>query len=142
MTGTATRKFSRQRELIYNRVKDFPTHPTAEEVYIALKKENPALSMGTVYRNLNLLSETGKLMRIHMGGSSERFDARIDPHCHLLCSECGGVFDVENVLPENIESRVFELHGHIVTEASLNFKGVCRSCAESEPVTAQRPSCG
>lgn len=128
MTGTATRKFSRQRELIYNRVKDFPTHPTAEEVYTALKTENPALSMGTVYRNLNMLSETGKLARIHIDGSPERFDARIDPHCHLLCSECGRVFDVENLLPGDIERRVFELHGHIVSEASLNFKGICREC--------------
>ncbi|MDE7361489.1 MAG: transcriptional repressor [Oscillospiraceae bacterium] len=131
MTGTATRKFSRQRELIYNRVKDFPTHPTAEEVYTALKKENPALSMGTVYRNLNLLSETGKLMRLHIEGSSERFDARIDPHCHLLCSECGRVFDIEDVLPENIERRVFERHGHLIAEVSLNFKGVCADCSGS-----------
>ena len=49
--------FSRQREIIYNRVMNFPTHPTAEEVYTALKQDNPNLSLGTVYRNLNQLRQ-------------------------------------------------------------------------------------
>ncbi|MCM1164959.1 MAG: transcriptional repressor [Lachnospiraceae bacterium] len=125
-----TRKFSKQRELILNQVKNNPVHPTADEVYTALKKDNPALSMGTVYRNLKLLSETGALKRIHIDGSPERFDARTDSHSHLICGKCGMVFDVEGVLPEGIENRVFELHGHVVTETALNFKGVCRKCSE------------
>lgn len=132
MTVTAIRKFSRQRELIYNQVKNYPVHPTADEVYTALKKEHPALSMGTVYRNLKLLSETGALKRIHLENSPERFDARTDSHCHLLCGRCGRVFDVEDVLPEGIESCVFERHGHLVTETSMSFKGICRGCAKEE----------
>lgn len=130
MTVSAIRKFSRQRELIYNQVKENPVHPTADEVYTALKKEHPALSMGTVYRNLNLLSEMGMLRKIHIDNSPERFDARTDCHCHLLCGKCGKVFDVDDVMPEEIENRVFERHGHLVTETVLNFKGICRGCAE------------
>jgi len=132
LTVTAIRKFSRQRELIYNQVKDYPVHPTAEEVYTVLKKDHPTLSMGTVYRNLNLLSEMGMLRKIHIDNSPERFDARTDSHCHLLCVQCGRVFDIEGVLPEGIENRVFERHGHLVTETALNFKGICRNCAEDK----------
>lgn len=129
---TGTRKFSKQRELIYNRVKNFPVHPTAEEVYDALKTENPALSMGTVYRNLKLLSETGALLKIHFDGSPERFDARTDRHCHLMCARCGRVFDIEGALPEGVERRVYERYGHLVTETALNFKGICAECADKE----------
>lgn len=131
MIITANRKFSKQRELIYNRVKNYPVHPTADEVYTALKKDNPNLSMGTVYRNLHLLAETGLLIRIHIGNSPERFDARTDSHCHMLCERCGRVFDIECGVPEGIEQRVFEKHGHIITDVSLSFKGVCGECADS-----------
>ena len=131
MTVTANRKFSRQRELIYNRVKNFPVHPTADEVYTALKKEHPNLSMGTVYRNLNLLSETGMLIKIHIDNFPERFDARTDNHCHMLCKRCGRVFDIEYDAPEGIGERVFEKHGHIITDVSLSFKGVCSKCADN-----------
>lgn len=131
MTVTANLKFSRQRELIYNRVKNYPVHPTADEVYTALKKEHPNLSMGTVYRNLNLLSKTGMLIKIHIDNSPERFDARTDSHCHMLCERCGRVFDIECGTPEGIEERVFEKHGHIITGVSLSFKGICGECAEN-----------
>lgn len=131
MTVTANRKFSRQRELIYNRVKNYPVHPTADEVYTELKKEHPNLSMGTVYRNLNLLSETGMLIKIHIDNFPERFDARTDRHCHMLCERCGRVFDIECGVPGGIEERVFEKHGHIITDVSLNFKGICSECADN-----------
>ncbi len=123
-------KYSKQRELIFNQVKNHPTHPTADEVYTALKKDNPALSLGTVYRNLNLLAKRGELIKIHIDPSKERFDARTEAHCHLLCTECGKVYDIDDSAPGEIEQRIFKRYGHIVTEASLNFKGICRFCAE------------
>lgn len=130
MITTPTIKYSKQRELIFNRVKNFPTHPTADEVYTALKKDNPALSLGTVYRNLNLLAKRGELIKIHIDNSKERFDARTEAHCHLLCTECGKVYDIDDSAPGEIEQRILERYGHIVTEVSLNFKGICRSCAK------------
>lgn len=128
MTG---RKFSRQRELIYDQVKNHPVHPTADEVYTALKKEHTSLSLGTVYRNLNLLTKMKMLKKIHLDNSKERFDARTDEHCHFLCEKCGRVFDVEDDAPNGIEKRVLESSGHIVTEVSLNLRGICRECAEN-----------
>ncbi len=131
MVVALNRKFSRQRELIYNQVKNYPVHPTADEVYTALRKEHPNLSMGTVYRNLNLLSETGMLIKIHIDNSPERFDARTDSHCHMLCERCGRVFDIECEAPEGIEERIHEKHGHIITEVSLSFKGICGGCSKA-----------
>ena len=77
-------KFSRQREIILRHVKNFPVHPTADQVYTALKKENPNLSLGTVYRNLNQLSDAGMLKKIHIADGSDRFDGRTDPHFHMI----------------------------------------------------------
>ncbi len=132
-----SRKFSRQREMIFNQVKNFPVHPTADDVYTALKKENPGLSLGTVYRNLNLLSELGELKKIHIEYAKDRFDARTEPHCHLLCTKCRRVFDVDDDAISGIEQRILAQYGHIVEEVSLNFKGICKSCAELPVISDQ-----
>ena len=114
--------------MIFNQVKNFPVHPTADEVYTALKKDDPALSLGTVYRNLNLLSELGQLNKIHIDNAKDRFDARTDRHGHLLCVKCGRVFDIEDDSINGIEERISERFGHAVREVSLNFKGICKDC--------------
>ena len=124
------RKFSRQRQMIYEQVKNHPVHPTADEVYTALKKDCPNLSLGTVYRNLNLLSDMGMLMKIHVGGDKDRFDGQTAPHCHFFCEKCGRVFDVESEDIRGIEKRVLERDGHTVTGIEINLRGVCRNCSE------------
>lgn len=123
------KNFSRQRELIYEQVKNHPVHPTADEVYSALKKDCPNLSLGTVYRNLNLLSKSGMLMKIHMGGDKDRFDGRTDAHCHFFCEICGRVFDVDDESIHGIKQRVFLNDGHTVTEMGINLRGTCCDCS-------------
>ena len=118
--------------MIFNQVKNFPTHPTADEVYTALKKDDPGLSLGTVYRNLNLLSELGQLRKIHIDNAKDRFDARTDTHCHLLCTKCHRVFDIEDHSADGIEERILKVYGHIVEEVSFNFKGVCKDCVNED----------
>lgn len=120
--------FSRQREIIYNQVLNFPVHPTAEEVYTALKQDNPNLSLGTVYRNLNQLSEAGMLLKIPIADGSDRFDGRTDKHYHMICEGCGRVFDVELDCLEGIPAAVLVSEGHQITRITLNLKGVCKEC--------------
>lgn len=122
--------FSRQRELIYEQVKNHPVHPTADEVYSALKKDCPNLSLGTVYRNLNLLSKSGMLTKIHIGGDKDRFDGRTDAHCHFFCEVCGRVFDVDDESVSGIEERVLKKDGHTVSEIEINLRGTCRDCSD------------
>lgn len=126
-------KFSRQREMIFEQVKKFPVHPTAYEVYNALKKDNPNLSLGTVYRNLNLLSDMGMLMKIRIADGKDRFDGRTDTHYHMVCSHCGKVFDVELDIAEKIREKVLADEGHTITDITLNLTGICRGCAAELP---------
>ncbi len=125
----AGKKFSRQREMIYEQVKNYPTHPTADEVYNALKKDFPNLSLGTVYRNLNLLSEMGLLTKLHLG-EKDRFDGNTEPHCHFFCNKCGRVFDVNDNSIDGIEKRVLTSSGHFVTQVCVNLHGICRECSQ------------
>lgn len=124
----AGKKFSRQREMIYEQVKNHPTHPTADEIYNALKKNCPNLSLGTVYRNLNLLSEMGLLTKVHLG-EKDRFDGNTEPHCHFFCEKCGKVFDVEDSSINGIEKRVLATSGHFITQVRVNLHGICRECS-------------
>lgn len=123
------KKFSLQRKMIYEQVRDYPIHPTADEVYTALKAKCPNLSLGTVYRNLNLLAEMGMVLKIHTGSDKERFDGRTDPHCHFFCEKCRRVFDVEDESIHDIKTRVLHRDGHIVSEADVNLRGICRECS-------------
>ncbi len=121
-------KFSRQREIILRHVKNFPVHPTADQVYTALKKENPNLSLGTVYRNLNQLSDAGMLKKIHIADGSDRFDGRTDPHFHMICESCKKVLDIETPEFEDIISEIKQRDGHEITDITLNLRGICRDC--------------
>lgn len=124
--------FSRQRELIYQQVMKYPTHPTAEEVYRALKKDYSSLSLGTVYRNLNQLSEAGILLKIPIADGSDRFDGRTDMHYHMICERCFRVFDVELDCLNGIPKTVSENEGYRITKISLNLKGICSECLALE----------
>lgn len=124
--------FSRQREIIYDQVMNYPTHPTVEEVYNALKPDNPNLSLGTVYRNLNQLSEAGMLMKIPIADGSDRFDGRTDCHYHMICEKCGRVFDIELDCLDEIPQTVMRENGHRITRVTLNLKGVCAGCLSEE----------
>lgn len=123
------KRYSRQRELIHQSLMQSHEHPTAEMVYQALKPSNPNLSLGTVYRNLNLLSEEGAIRR--MPFPVERYDADLAPHPHLQCRACGSVYDLQ--LPEydaNLDQRVSEATGHDVERHDLVFFGTCYRCTK------------
>ena len=128
-------KFSKQREMILNQVLNYPIHPTADQVYTALKTDNPNLSLGTVYRNLNLLSEMGMLMKIRIADGSDRFDGRTDDHYHMVCERCSKVYDMELDTMKALKSCVSDKYGHALTEITLTLKGVCAACTSCTPQT-------
>lgn len=126
----AGKRYSRQRELIYQALKHTKEHPTAEMIYQALKPDNPRLSLGTVYRNLNLLAREGRITR--MPFPVERYDADTSPHPHFACSRCGSVRDLD--LPYNAElDRAAAGCGCRVTGHRIVFDGLCARCAENDP---------
>lgn len=120
-------KYSKQREAI----KDFlseSSHPTADEIYIKVREQFPNVSLGTVYRNLNLLSECGEIRKLTFPEGPDHFDNNTTPHYHFVCRHCGRVFDlslrgVELELPDKVGLMPGHIEGY-----SLICYGTCNSC--------------
>ena len=121
----SAKRYSRQRELIYEVLAHSREHPTADMVYHTLKPANPNLSLGTVYRNLNLLVSEGRVVR--MPFPVERYDADITPHPHFVCQVCGCVTDLDLPYDPSLDQAAAQA-GHQVEGHSLLFTGVCVHC--------------
>ena len=126
----AKRNFSSKRNAIYNAVCGTDTHPSARWVYDKLKPEIPDLSLGTVYRNLNLLTDIGEAIKISTPDGGDRFDGRIEPHNHFLCEECGRLLDLELDMKsiEEVNRLTGENFDGIITSSSTLFYGECSDC--------------
>ena len=125
------RRFSHQRERIYQAVRSSHAHPTAEAVYSQLKPEMPRLSLGTVYRNLRQMAAEGRLAEVD--GPVARFDAFLMPHTHFRCTGCGAVMDLELPYDPALDAQAAK-EGCTVTGHSLCFTGLCPQCG-AEPRT-------
>lgn len=126
MTG---KRYSRQRERIYQSLMDSDQHPTAEMIYRQLKPENPGLSLGTVYRNLSLLADEGIITR--MPFPVERYDAHTEPHPHFRCRRCGGVYDLRGLdYDPKLGREAATAAGYQVERHDLVFTGLCAHCAK------------
>ena len=122
---------SKQKEAILRVLRGTESHPTADWIYQEVRKEIPNVSLGTVYRNLRLLSEDGEVLQLGLCGSLSRFDARRDNHYHFRCENCGRVFDVDEPVDENINERIAERTGFRVLSHRLEFRGLCQECQET-----------
>lgn len=125
------RRYSRQRETIYQAVLASRAHPTAEMIHEQLRGELPQLSLGTVYRNLRLLVEEGRLQEL--GGPTARFDGVTAPHTHLRCKRCGQVLDLESPPYDPALDRMAAAGGAEIESHSLVFTGLCPECAGKAP---------
>jgi Fe2+ or Zn2+ uptake regulation protein len=117
-----------QRRLILAVVQATDTHPTAERVHAAVRRQIPRVSLGTVYRNLRLLARHGLLAEIP-GGPTLRFDARVERHHHFTCSACGHIFDLDEPVDRRLDARVAARTGFRVSHHRIEFYGRCDRCA-------------
>ena len=110
----STLKYSRQRESIKVCLQGRKDHPTADMLYTDVRKEFPNISLGTVYRNLSLLSELGEIKRLTTGDGPDRFDGDTSTHHHFICRKCHCVTDltmrdiseIKNVAAENFRGTI------------------------------------
>ncbi len=124
-----TRKHSYKRDAILRCIRSTTTHPTAEWVYAQLKPDFPELSLGTVYRNLNLFKEEGEIISIGVVNGLERFDGNTEPHIHFVCTHCGAVYDAGKVsLPDAVFAQVQAETGGKIDSCELTFLGSCKHC--------------
>ncbi len=122
-------KYSRKRDKILEYVKSVKSHPTAEEIYTKIRKENPNISLGTVYRNLEKLVNDKKVSRIKIANSKDRFDGDTLMHYHAICSNCNRVFDVPKLEPlQNIDNEVSSILDCEVLSHDLIFNTICSRC--------------
>lgn len=123
-------KRSRQRDAILDYLRSSGSHPTAQDIHADLRSRFPNLSLGTVYRNLNILLDLGHVRRLDLGGNLDRFEARTDPHYHFVCMDTGEVMDLELDARGDLERRVREETGLDVRYHRIDFFGYCESMEE------------
>ena len=126
----AALKYSRQRESIKNYLMATKEHPTADEVYMNVKQEFPNISLGTVYRNLNLLTDIGEAIKISTPNGGDRFDGKLEPHNHFLCTKCGRLLDLELDMQsiDEVNRLAAENFDGVITSSSTLFYGECSDC--------------
>jgi len=125
---------SKQRDRILAVLKDTQTHPTANWVYDQLKPEFPSLSLGNVYRNLNILVEQGLVERLDFGSTFDRYEAKIEPHLHLVCESCGAIFDLDvpGEMNEKLEKHVSSRTDFQVLRQRMEVFGLCADCRDRD----------
>jgi len=121
-------RMTRQRKVILEELRKVDTHPSADEVYEMVRKHLPRISLGTVYRNLEILSESGEIQKIELGCSSKRFDGIAENHYHIRCIDCDRLIDTpadfDVAVNHNLKNAIdFKIIGH-----KLEFIGICPDC--------------
>lgn len=126
-------KHFKKRSAILEYLRGTRQHPSAETVYTDLKQQIPDLSMGTVYRNLNLFRQQGLASVVATVRGVERFDANTSPHVHFICSECDSVIDLMDMdVPESLKNQASHCSGGRADLCQISFTGVCGGCLENK----------
>lgn len=125
-------KYSRQRESIKEFLMGRTDHPTADTIYDNVRLVYPNISLGTVYRNLSLLSDIGEIQKLPSFGGVDRFDGRTDPHCHFMCTSCGQVSDIDCDDTNDLIVHASKNFNGKITKCTARFYGICEECLQSE----------
>ncbi|MEO8431397.1 MAG: transcriptional repressor [Acidobacteriota bacterium] len=128
--AAAARRETPQRRLVFEAVAGTDSHPTAEWVHERVRRAMPRISLGTVYRNLQLLVADGRL-RAWKRGPIARFDADLSPHDHFACERCGLLVDLERNEESFASEKKLKARGHEVRDRILEFVGLCRTCRKA-----------
>ena len=125
-------KYSRQRESIKACLMARYDHPTADAIYASIREEFPNISLGTVYRNLNLLVELGEIRKLRCGDGADHFDADMRPHYHFMCRECGCIEDLPMEISQEVNEQAQRyVKGKVETHITY-FYGVCENCLKTK----------
>ena len=121
-----------QRLLIWRELIRHSTHPGAEEIFKAVRRRLPTLSLDTVYRTLHLFSSLGLIEPIGSDRQRARFDADTTPHHHFVCEQCGAIFDVPSDEADRLQNFPTQVSCGRVERVRVEFRGICKKCSETE----------
>lgn len=124
-------KHSKQRDSIKEFLEGRTDHPTADVVYMNVRKSFPNISLGTVYRNLTLLADIGEIARIRVGDGIDHFDPVTDPHYHVVCQECGSVTDLNMDYMTFLCKTANRCYKGEINDHSIYFYGKCEKCCKA-----------
>lgn len=121
--------YSKQREAVLEVIEKSKIHPTAQEVYELVLKKEPKISRSTVYRNINILVEQGKIKKITMSLGPDRYDYIDDRHAHIICEKCGKVYDFYyNFNNNQILQSIEEQTKRKIEIKDIAIYGICENC--------------
>lgn len=120
---------TRQRRAVLAALRATESHPTAEELYRAVRAKEPRVSLATVYRNLRVLVELGHARELPHARGQSRFDANLAPHAHITCTSCGQIRDIADPLGARFYGQIAKRHGVVVESHHVEFLGLCNACA-------------
>jgi Fe2+ or Zn2+ uptake regulation protein len=129
MEADMTYRFSKQREAVMEVLDKKNYHPTVDEIYDIVKKQYPQVSLATIYRNVEQLSQMDKIWKIEIPEGPARYDGNMEKHYHIRCKKCGKVNDVW--LKENLNDIINFAsieQNFSVTGYKIEFEGICDSC--------------
>lgn len=127
-------RFTEQRAAVFRFLASTDVHPSADEVFVAVRRELPGISLATVYKSLETLVGCGLAVKLTYSDGSARYDGRTDPHHHARCVVCGRVVDIMGHLAEGqLESLRDHAQGFTVTGYRLELSGYCPDCAHQGP---------
>jgi len=117
-----------QRRAVLEALRGNKGHPSAEDVYLSVKKSNPRVALGTVYQALSVLEEIGVVHSKRWADSPARYDLNLEPHLDIRCRSCGAVSEVPNVGLGDLESDIRQNTPYEVTKTALVVEGICPAC--------------
>jgi Fur family transcriptional regulator, ferric uptake regulator len=121
-------RMTTQRKIIIEELGKVKSHPTAAEIYEMVRRKLPNISLGTVYRNLELLSEQGKIQKLQTAGSQKRFDGETKNHFHVRCISCHRVDDLPLGTSRLVEELSLDCTDYEILWNKLEFVGICPRC--------------
>ncbi len=134
MSNMKQTRMTKQRKVILEELSKVCSHPTADEIYSMVREKLPNISLGTVYRNLELLVEFKQILKLETAGSTRRYDANTSHHYHVRCLECGSVDDIMlddfmvNIPSDSLTS------GYKLINVNVSYEGICPKCRQSSIV--------
>lgn len=123
-------RMTKQRQIILDELRAVTSHPTADDMYDLVRRRLPKVSLGTVYRNLETLAESGLVQKIDVGGTKKRFDGNVGVHHHVRCTACGRVDDLHISTDGDLDEIAAVMTGYAILRHRLEFIGICAQCQD------------
>ncbi len=121
-----------QRRAVLEALKEARGHPSAEDIYLVVKKKNPRVALGTVYQALSVLEEIGVVGSKHWSESPTRYDLNVEPHLDIRCVRCGVVSEIPSVELGELEERIRNNTPYEVTGVTMAIEGLCPACRDGQ----------